>query len=101
MPSLLCCFGGGLVPEGHTELGRDEVRRQERGTQAQNTAQRASLSPHRPNAQLKLLYERSVALNGGKLFVHGGMPRRCAAARAGQHLCDNVLDSRQLTPRLC
>ncbi|PNH07505.1 hypothetical protein TSOC_006043 [Tetrabaena socialis] len=34
-----------LVPDEHTELSRDELKR---------------------------LYDRSVALNGGKLFVHGG-----------------------------
>ncbi|PNH07500.1 hypothetical protein TSOC_006044 [Tetrabaena socialis] len=44
-----------LVPDEHTELSRDELKR---------------------------LYDRSVALNGGKLFVHGGsMARRLDAGR--------------------
>eukprot|EP00198_Chlamydomonas_reinhardtii_P008187 XP_001697524.1 predicted protein [Chlamydomonas reinhardtii] len=47
MPGFLGCFAccsTPLVPEDHTELSRDE---------------------------LKKLYDRSVALNGGKLYVHG------------------------------
>ncbi|KAG2455019.1 hypothetical protein HYH02_000844 [Chlamydomonas schloesseri] len=47
MPGLLSCFAccsTPLVPEGHVELSRDE---------------------------LKKLYDRSVSLNGGRLYVHG------------------------------
>ncbi|GFR45687.1 hypothetical protein Agub_g7102 [Astrephomene gubernaculifera] len=42
--SCFACCSAPLVPEDHTELGREELKR---------------------------LYDRSVALNGGKLYVHG------------------------------
>jgi hypothetical protein len=64
--SCLPCCSTPLVPEDHTELSRDEVG------QGRAVAVAVGLTlKHLIVTQLKRLYDRSIALNNGRLVVHG------------------------------
>lgn len=71
------CQGGSLVPPDHIELSRTEVREDtapphpQRPRRCSDSVQQALRPQCTPRMQLKALYEKSIALNNGKLIVHG------------------------------